>query len=63
LTRFDTSLRQLDEVIKAKKPAASDAEVGLRKFDHEALANEKTGHVTATTNLEKQYEWVAEESQ
>ena len=65
LTRFDTELRELDEVIKAKKQAASDAEVAIKKLDHDlqALMKEKAGHVTATTNLEKQYEWIAEESQ
>ena len=65
LTRFDTELRDLDEVIKAKKQAASDAEVAIKKLEHEvqALAKEKAGHVTAVTNLEKQYEWIPEESQ
>jgi structural maintenance of chromosome 2 len=65
LTRFDTELRGLDEVIKAKKQSASRAEVAIKNFDHEvqALAKEKAGHVTAATNLEKQYEWIAEESQ
>jgi hypothetical protein len=29
----------------------------------QALAKEKAGHVTAATNLEKQYEWIEEESQ
>ena len=62
LTRFDTELRELDEVIKAKKRAGSDAEGAIKKLNHEiqALAKEKAGHVT---NLEKQYEWIAEESQ
>jgi len=65
LTRFDTELRELDEVIKAKKQAVSDAELAIKKLDHEiqALAKEKAGHVTVATNLEKQYEWIAEESQ
>jgi structural maintenance of chromosome 2 len=58
-------LRELDEVIKAKKQAASDAEIAIKKLDHEvqALAMEKTGHVAATMawNLEKYYEWITEE--
>jgi hypothetical protein len=55
----------LDEVIKAKKQAASDAEVAIKKLEHEvqALAKEKATHATAATNLEKQYEWITEESQ
>ncbi|KAI9507224.1 condensin complex subunit SMC2 [Russula earlei] len=64
LTRFDTELRELDEVIKARKQAAADAEVAIKKFEHDlqALTKEKAGHVTAATNLEKQYEWIVEES-
>lgn len=65
MTRFDTELRELDEVIKAKKQAATDSDVEIKKLEHEmqALAKEKAGHVTAATNLEKQYEWIEEESQ
>ena len=65
LTRFDTELRELDDVIKAKKQAAADADVSIKKLEHDvqALAKEKAGHVTAATNLEKQYEWIDEESQ
>jgi structural maintenance of chromosome 2 len=64
LTRFDTELRELDEVIKAKKQAASDAEVSIKKLEHDvqALAKEKASHITAATNLERQYEWIVEES-
>jgi structural maintenance of chromosome 2 len=52
-------------VIKAKKQAASDAEVTIKKLEHDlqALAKERTGHVTAATNLEMQYDWIAEEGQ
>jgi len=65
LARFDTELRELDEVTKAKTQAASDAEVAVKKLEHEmqALAKEMAGHVTAATNLEKQYESIAEERQ
>ena len=65
LTRFDTELRELDEVIKAKKQAASGAEVAIKTLEHQeqALAKEKASHVTSATNLEKQDEWIAEESQ
>ncbi len=34
LTRFYTELREFDEVLKAKKHAASHTEVGIRKLDH-----------------------------
>jgi len=65
LTRFDTELRDLDEAIKAKKQAAVDAEVAIKKLDHDiqSLAKEKTSATTAATNLERQYEWIKEESQ
>ena len=58
-------MHDLDEVIKAKKQAASDAEVAIKKLEHDlqALAKERAGHVTAATNLERRYEWIAEESQ
>ncbi len=64
LTRFDAELRDLDEVIKAKKQVAADAEVAIKKLEHDmqSLAKEKASHVTAVTNLEKQYEWIEEES-
>ena len=65
LTRFDTELRELDEVIKAKKQEAADADLAIKKLEHDVqlLAKEKAGHVTGTTNLEKQYDWIKEESQ
>ncbi|KAI0296748.1 condensin complex subunit SMC2 [Multifurca ochricompacta] len=64
LTRFDTELRELDEVIKAKKQAAADAEVAIKKLEHEVqgFAKEKATHLIGATNLEKQYEWITEES-
>jgi chromosome segregation ATPase len=63
LTRFDTELCELDEVIKAKKQAAADVEVAIKKLEHDiqSLAKEKASHTTAVTNLEKQYEWIEEE--
>ena len=55
----------MDEVIKAKKQEAADAELAIKKLEHDvaALAKEKAGHVTGATNLEKQYDWIKEESQ
>jgi structural maintenance of chromosome 2 len=65
LTRFNAELKELAEVIKAKKQAAADADVSIMKLEREvqALAKEKVGHLTGTINLEKQYEWITEESQ
>ena len=65
LTRFDAELHDLEEVIKAKKQAAVDADVSIKKLEHEvqALAKEKAGHLTGAINLERQHDWIAEESQ
>jgi structural maintenance of chromosome 2 len=55
LTRYDTELRDPNEAIKAKKQAAADAEVTIKKLEHDiqSLAKEKASHATAVTNLEK----------
>ena len=62
---FDMELCDLDEVIKVKKQAATDVDVLIKKVEHEvqALAKEKASHLMGATNLEKQYDWIAEESQ
>ena len=65
LTRFDAELRDLDEVIKAKKQAAVDADISIKKLEHEvqALAKDKAGHLTGVVNLERQHDWIEEECQ
>lgn len=65
LTRFDTELRELEEAIKAKKQAVVDVELVLKKLEHDVqtLAKEKASALTSVSNLEKQYDWIAEESQ
>ena len=52
-------------MIKVKKQEAVDAELAIKKLEHDValLAKEKAGHVTGATNLEKQYDWIKEESQ
>lgn len=63
LTRFDDELKALDRVIKEKKKAAVDAELELKKLEHDmqTLAKEKAAAAHLVDNLEKQYEWIAEE--
>jgi structural maintenance of chromosome 2 len=65
LTWFDMELCDLDEVIKVKKQAAADVDVSIKKVEYEvqALAKEKASHLMGATNLKKQYNWIAEESQ
>ena len=65
LTRFDNELKELDRVIKAKKQTISDADLQLKKFEHDmqALAKEKTAATNFVANLEKQYDWIQDESE
>ncbi|KAI0052778.1 condensin complex subunit SMC2 [Auriscalpium vulgare] len=64
LTRFDDELKDLDAVIKEKKAQAGDAELMLKKLDHEVqnLAKDKASAATFVSNLEKQHEWIVGES-
>lgn len=63
MSRFDNELKELERVIKEKKQATSDADLQLKKLEHDlqALAKEKTAATNFITNLEKQYDWIAEE--
>jgi septal ring factor EnvC (AmiA/AmiB activator) len=64
LTRFDNELKELERVIKEKKQAVSDADLQLKKYEHDmqALTKEKTAAVNFVANLEKQYDWIPDES-
>ena len=61
---FDMELCNLGEVIKAKKQAAANADILIKKVEHEvqALAKEKASHLMGATNLKKQYNWIMKES-
>jgi septal ring factor EnvC (AmiA/AmiB activator) len=65
LTRFDNELKELERVIKTKKQAVSDAELQLKKFEHDmqTLAKEKTAATNFVANLEKQFDWIQDESE
>ena len=65
LTRFDNELKALDEIIKAKKQASTDAELHLKKLEHDlqSLAKEKVASVNLIANLEKVHPWIVEEKQ
>ena len=58
-------IEDLDEAIQTKKKKISDAELVLKKLEHDAqtLAKEKTVSVNNVANLEKLYEWIPEEKQ
>jgi structural maintenance of chromosome 2 len=51
-------------VVKEKKQAVSDADLQLKKYEHDmqALTKEKTAAVNFVANLEKQYDWIPDES-
>ncbi|KAI5123009.1 hypothetical protein M0805_007631 [Coniferiporia weirii] len=65
LTRFDNELKELEGVIKDKKQAISDADLHLKKLEHDlqALAKDKVAATNFVANLEKMHEWIAEEKQ
>ncbi|KDQ59585.1 hypothetical protein JAAARDRAFT_33164 [Jaapia argillacea MUCL 33604] len=65
LTRFDNELKDLDAAIKEKKQAISDIDLALKKLEHDigALGKEKVGAVNFVASLEKQYDWILEESE
>jgi structural maintenance of chromosome 2 len=53
-------LKELERVIKEKKQDVSDADLALKKLEHEmqVLGKEKTAAANFVANLEKQYEWI-----
>jgi hypothetical protein len=52
-------------VIKEKKHAVSQADLNLKSLEHaiQVLGKEKTTAMHFVTNLEKMYDWIAEESE
>jgi structural maintenance of chromosome 2 len=65
LTRFDAELKDLEHVIKEKKQAVSDAELHLKKIEHDvqALAKDKAASANFVSGLERQFEWIEEEKE
>ncbi|KAH7922255.1 condensin complex subunit SMC2 [Leucogyrophana mollusca] len=63
LTQFDNELKGLEQAMKDKKQAVSDADLTLKKLDHDfvALEKDKLAQTNAVAVLEKQYEWIREE--
>jgi structural maintenance of chromosome 2 len=65
LTQFDNELKDLENAIREQKKGVSDAEIELKKLEHDVVALEKD-KVTQTkfvTDLEKQHEWIRDEYQ
>ncbi|RDB22008.1 Structural maintenance of chromosomes protein 2 [Hypsizygus marmoreus] len=65
LTRFDNELKELANVIKEKKHAVSEAELEIKSLEHavQVLTKERATAMNFVTNLEKQYEWIAEDKE
>ncbi|KZT31844.1 hypothetical protein SISSUDRAFT_1038159 [Sistotremastrum suecicum HHB10207 ss-3] len=63
LTCFNTEIDELEQVIKEKQQASSDAKLSVKKIDHkiQTLQKDCTTSVNAVATLGKAYEWIAEE--
>lgn len=65
LVAFDNELADLEKDLKAKKKEIVDAELTLKKAEHDIVlaAKEKSGLELAKENLEKQFTWILDEQQ
>ena len=63
LVAFDNELADLERDLKAKKQEISDAELALKKADHDIglFAKEKSAAEGHKDNLEKQFPWITDE--
>ncbi len=65
LVAFDNELADLERDLKAKKQEIVDAELALKKLDHDIglVAKEKSAVEGHRENLEKQFPWIVDEHQ
>lgn len=65
LTRFDNELKELEDATKAQKKSIADAELNMKRLEHEinALEKDKVNQAGAIAALEKQHDWIREECQ
>ncbi|KAH7886786.1 condensin complex subunit SMC2 [Phlebopus sp. FC_14] len=65
LVQFDNELKQLEEVMKAQKAGVADADLNMKRLDHEitALEKDKVAQAGRVDSIEKQFEWIREEYQ
>jgi structural maintenance of chromosome 2 len=63
LDRYDLELRDLEKVIKEKKQAISDADLGIKDAEHQiqTLLKDKQTADNAVANLQKAYPWILED--
>lgn len=64
LIAFDTELADLEKDIKKKKREISDAELAVKKLEHElaSAVKEKSGAEAFREGLERQFSWIKEDS-
>ncbi|KAH7101636.1 condensin complex subunit SMC2 [Auriculariales sp. MPI-PUGE-AT-0066] len=63
LKRFDNEIKELEEVITAKQQAVADADLQLKKLEHDVQNIQKDRQAQAhfVVQLEKQHPWIQEE--
>ncbi|KZO91923.1 condensin complex subunit SMC2 [Calocera viscosa TUFC12733] len=63
LTAFDEEIHELEEVIKAKQDDVQEAELEMKRLEHESaqLQKDRTAALNAAQALEKQFPWILEE--
>ncbi|KAI6043920.1 condensin complex subunit SMC2 [Pisolithus marmoratus] len=64
LTHFDNELKSLDEVLHERKDGMVEADLSVKRLEHEItqLEKEKVAQKSAVERLEKAWEWITEES-
>ena len=65
LSRFDTELKELDQVIKEKKAVVSQADLTVQEFQHDiqVLTKDKTSAANKVAGLEATYEWIEQDKE
>lgn len=65
LSRFDTELKELEQVVKEKKALAHNKELHVQELQHkiQGLAKERTAATNQVANLEKQHEWIVQDQE
>lgn len=65
LSQFDNELKQLDDTIIIHKKGIADAELSVKRLEHDltTLEKDKVAQAGNVANLEKQYDWIREECQ
>lgn len=65
LSRFDTELKELNQLIKEKKGLIAQADLSIQQFLHDiqVLTKDKTSAANKVANLEVTYEWIVQDQE